>query len=153
MGCPVCLEDVCLTSKRFFCSHRLCKTCDAQIQVDNAKCPLCRAYRKKFVKVPSSFLRANLVQMAFVFQTLAYSSQCRRRLVINFMLSQRSRSIVVTKRKIVVDLKALGYDTFRDIHRFYSEGTGPMRKVSDDTILPCRRAHITLDNICMVASC
>lgn len=153
MSCPVCMEDVCLTVRRFDCAHTLCKSCDAQIQVDNAICPLCRARRKKFVKVSSSFLRASVFQMEFVFNTLAYSSRSRRRHVIHFMMSRQSRSIVISRRKIMVDLTALGYDTFRDIHRFYSEGTGPMRRVSDDVILPSRRAHVTLENVFMVAPC
>lgn len=153
MSCPICLEEVCLTNRRFHCTHRLCKTCDAQIQVDMAKCPLCRASRKKFVKVSSSFLRANLSQMAFVFDLFAYSSCGRRRRMISFMISRKSRSVVLSNRKIVVDLTALGYDVFRDIHTFYNEGTGPMCKVSDDTLLPTRRAYITLNNVHMMAPC
>ena len=153
MSCPICLEEVCLTNTRFYCTHRLCKTCDAQIQVDMAKCPMCRASRKKFVKVPSSLLRASLPQMAFVFNMFAYSSRDRRRHIISFMMSQKSRSVILSNRKIVVDLMALGYDTFRYIHKYCSEGTGPMRRVSDDTIITSRRAYITLDDVHMMTRC
>lgn len=57
--CAICMNefsrdpkmDNSKTAPRFSCLHSFCKSCDAKLQINGHKCPLCRASRKRMVRV------------------------------------------------------------------------------------------------------
>lgn len=127
--CPVCLTEFSLstnpnkrTSTRFACTHTFCTKCDAKLQITGQRCPLCRASRKRYVKIDKRLIPLSdeqRLQWKYFFLT-----QCidRRVQAIKILLQYDGETVSLVKPTCQSEMPRLTIDTFA-MNRYEFEET------------------------------